>query len=742
VADLKREIEVVVKAIDQATSVFKQVDQKLDESASKTKSQGDAAKDAGSSWSGMSNAIKIATAAVSTFLAAVGVNKLIAIVDQQTKLNAAYYDMAKITGMTTEALSQQRYMAEMVGSSLDTFTVTLRFLSKNLGEATGGSKKAEDSFTALGLSAKALRELSPEVAFEKVVEALAKMPSHFDKVQSAVAIFGRGGTDALRYADRIVQLRKEAEALATVTETEVHAFHDSEMAMKRAGEMTDAMKRTISVGLAPVLAELKESWAELWLQVVAPDKWARLAQMRISQERDAAHPPKPPTKHKVYATVDGAVVDVGEVEISNAFTDWTDDKRVGELTKKQSWFLPEQGDFTPTLFAGGRAAPEPSPDEWSQNPPKPGYNAYLADMAAEQRAADALIAKARELHVEVEEMNWTAKDGWKLVKRDDADILSDVQSVLKDTAKNAHETADYLKEIDAISAAELSGGEIPRATGEFGSQYAKESGQFDQSERTREVQIYLRTGKMVVDMQKEYNEKLDRFHDGLAKLPPASVADRMQSAYDALKAYYDSHALLATTDADKTNLRQIGELMDEIAKSQGQAADNAERWRRANQPTLAERKEKMSRDEKANDAETVAWAQMHPGLAVASALERGIGAVAQTMSLLGKGTEKWVNTLQKALLIMQTISAIGEAVSFIKLVAGAVGLAKDLPADGGKAAAISGVGYIAPLSLAVSRAGGTQFNFNIARPVGRLDGLDMGAAAYASQSEYARRFLS
>lgn len=105
-------------------------------------------------------------------------------------------DIAKIAdkvGVTTDALQEYRFAAELAGVKSDELDKALRKLQQSAGEArTKGTGVAADTFKLLGLEAElASGKLEDGVVrFRTVVNALSKVESQADKAALAAGLFG------------------------------------------------------------------------------------------------------------------------------------------------------------------------------------------------------------------------------------------------------------------------------------------------------------------------------------------------------------------------------------------------------------------------------------------------------------------------------------------------------------------------------------------------------------------------
>jgi hypothetical protein len=166
-----------------------------------------------------------------------------------------------------------------------------------------------------------------------------------------------------------------------------------------------------------------------------------------------------------------------------------------------------------------------------------------------------------------------------------------------------------------------------------------------------------------------------------------------------------------------------------------------------------------------------------------------VSGVLQLAGATGSATQRWAQGLAKVQAIYRSILAISQAIAALRIlsfgsVGGPVSVAREAPyivAAGGTVRGAAGfrvtggspgrdsvrallmpdetvisrdmtrqlerflgrseAGYISPFALA--GAGGSRggnVTLQVARPIGRLDGLDLGAAAHAAQREYRRRY--
>jgi len=176
-------------------------------------------------------------------------------------------DIAKIAdkvGVTTDALQEYRFAAELAGVKSDELDKALRKLQQSAGEATTkGTGTAADSFRLLGLEADlASGKLEDGVVrFRAVVNALSKVESQSQKSSIAAGIFGaRLGPQMMNLLNQgIPAIDKAAERYkalgGTINESVLRA---SEQAVDALTELESILTKQLTnalVSTAPKIVE-------------------------------------------------------------------------------------------------------------------------------------------------------------------------------------------------------------------------------------------------------------------------------------------------------------------------------------------------------------------------------------------------------------------------------------------------------------------------------------------------------
>jgi hypothetical protein len=138
--------------------------------------------------SGLSQSLKaVATAAV----VYKGFNYLKGAVKDTADLAKAVAGLHRITGLDSQAAAGWIQLGKERGIQTKQMNQGFITLNKALYTAEHGSKKAEESFTALGVSSKALRNADASTRMSKLADAFRKLPPGIDKAALAQKLFGR-----------------------------------------------------------------------------------------------------------------------------------------------------------------------------------------------------------------------------------------------------------------------------------------------------------------------------------------------------------------------------------------------------------------------------------------------------------------------------------------------------------------------------------------------------------------------
>ena len=195
-----------------------------------------------------------------------------------TKESAAYADeiltQSAVTGLSTEALQEYQYAAELVDVSLDTLTSSQAKMIKSMDAARRGSKEQAEAFDKLGISVQnadgTLRDAQD--VFSDAIDALGAISNETERDAIAMTIFGRSARDLNPLikagSDGLRELTQEAHNVGYVMGDEaldaLGAVDDQLQRMNRSGE---ALKNQIAVGMAPAVENLMKKGTDLFVRL-------------------------------------------------------------------------------------------------------------------------------------------------------------------------------------------------------------------------------------------------------------------------------------------------------------------------------------------------------------------------------------------------------------------------------------------------------------------------------------------
>jgi len=199
-------------------------------------------------------------------------------------------ESAQKFGVTTEALSKLRHVAEMSGVEFATLGTGLRKLTQNMAAAANGNAKAEAIFKGLGVSVTnadgSLR--SVDAVLTDVSEVISKMPDGATKTALSMDLFGKSGADMVPLLNQgraaIERLSAEAESMGLVIST------DTAEAAGTFNDNLDNIRKTLgglvvqlAASLAPTLVAVSGAVAEAVkaFQNLSPETQALAAKIAV-----------------------------------------------------------------------------------------------------------------------------------------------------------------------------------------------------------------------------------------------------------------------------------------------------------------------------------------------------------------------------------------------------------------------------------------------------------------------------
>ena len=180
---------------------------------------------------------------------------------------AAYADdiltMSTVTGLSTDALQEYQYMADLVDVSVETITGSITKLTRNMLQAKDGTGEQAEAFAALGIQITnadgSLRDV--QEVWDEVITALGQVSNETERIAYAMALMGKSAQDLNPLieagADKINALRQEAhEAGAVLDEDMLATLGEMQDAFDRLSQQTDAFERILAGTLAPTITDI------------------------------------------------------------------------------------------------------------------------------------------------------------------------------------------------------------------------------------------------------------------------------------------------------------------------------------------------------------------------------------------------------------------------------------------------------------------------------------------------------
>ena len=195
-----------------------------------------------------------------------------------TKESAAYADeiltQSAVTGLSTEALQEYQYAAELVDVSLDTLTSSQTKMIRSMDAARRGSKEQAEAFDKLGISVQnadgTLRDAQD--VFGDAIDALGAISNETERDAIAMTIFGRSARDLNPLikagSDGLRELAQEAHNVGYVmSEEALDALGAVDDQVQRMNRSNEALKNQIAVGMAPAVENLMKKGTDFFARL-------------------------------------------------------------------------------------------------------------------------------------------------------------------------------------------------------------------------------------------------------------------------------------------------------------------------------------------------------------------------------------------------------------------------------------------------------------------------------------------
>ena len=278
-------------ALDENTRALENFGEGEEDATEQAKGLGDALNDIGSKFgislpkemtNTLNGMLKIDTqtlVTIGTFAAlaaaAVEVEKaLISLTIESAAFADEILTQSAVTGLSTEALQEYQYAAELVDVSLDTLTSSQSKMIRSMDAARRGSKEQAEAFDKLHISVQnadgTLRDA--QEVFGDVIDALGAISNETERDAIAMTIFGRSARDLNPLikagSDGLRELTQEAHDVGYVMgEEALDALGAVDDQLQRMNRSSEALKNQIAVGMAPAVENLMKKGTDFFVRL-------------------------------------------------------------------------------------------------------------------------------------------------------------------------------------------------------------------------------------------------------------------------------------------------------------------------------------------------------------------------------------------------------------------------------------------------------------------------------------------
>lgn len=160
------------------------------------------------------------------------------------------------SGIGAQQFQALAYAAKQSDVEMSALSTSIRMMQTNIDEAATGSKAANATLAALGLTASDLKRLAPEQQFELLAEQISRLEDPAQRARAATEMFGRAGAELLpmfeKGADGIRQASAEARQLGVVlSDKAIDDLADVDDKIKKLSASWDALANSLIAKAAP-----------------------------------------------------------------------------------------------------------------------------------------------------------------------------------------------------------------------------------------------------------------------------------------------------------------------------------------------------------------------------------------------------------------------------------------------------------------------------------------------------------
>lgn len=223
-----------------------------------------------------------AIAGIGVAVAALAVTAFGTLMHYINKTSIEIDDLAKRAhkfGASVESFQRLEYAATLSGVSIEALNSGMSRLAKSVGDAQRGTGTAVAAFKELGISAKALQDLTIDKQYELIATAISKVTSSNRQAQLAIEIFGRSGVEQLNLLKTdLVATNKEFDNLGiALSDKAAQGVEDYRDSITRLGAILDGFWVQLTAQVAPALTSINSFISEQIIKLGGLGKASNLA---------------------------------------------------------------------------------------------------------------------------------------------------------------------------------------------------------------------------------------------------------------------------------------------------------------------------------------------------------------------------------------------------------------------------------------------------------------------------------
>ena len=273
IAKTSANLEDLEEAADGSADELEETGDEAEESGKAMESFGEAAEKAGELAVAAFEAVIVAAAAVGAAIVGAMTEAGTALVNatvDTAHLADEIMTMSSTTGLSTDALQELNYAAELLDVDTTTVTGSMTKLLKTMSSAADGSSSAMEKFTDLGISIYDAEGnmRNAEDVFWDAVDVLGQFDNETERDAASMELFGKSARELNPLieagSDAFASLAEEAHSVGYVLDSEtLDAFGEFDDNMVRINNTAQAVEQSFGQVLLPLLTDMSGDAVDL-----------------------------------------------------------------------------------------------------------------------------------------------------------------------------------------------------------------------------------------------------------------------------------------------------------------------------------------------------------------------------------------------------------------------------------------------------------------------------------------------